>query len=133
MSTQSTAASASAAAPTAYDQILRVVFHIVAITEAITWAGLLWAMYMRYISDSPLDPVPFWGMAHGVAFIVFCAVVTVVAWHFRWRIWEWILALLLAVPPLTTIPLEVWCARTGRLKPGRERSERFIVILRKRK
>ncbi|NLS09131.1 DUF3817 domain-containing protein [Nesterenkonia sp. MY13] len=100
---------------------MRIAFHVVAITEAITWTGLLYGMWMRYIvgvSEAD-DPVPLWGMLHGIAFIVFCGVVVVAGWTFRWRIREYLIALAAAVPPLTTIPLEIWYSRTGKLKPSR--------------
>ena len=102
-----------------WQKFMRIAFHLVAILEAITWTGLLYAMYMRHIVGVPEaeDPVPFWGMVHGIAFVVFCGVVTIAWFTFRWRLWEWVVALGMAVPPLMTIPLEVWYSRTGRLKP----------------
>lgn len=122
MTTTETAAPAAPSttpAPTGWQKFMRVAFHVVAILEAFTWAGLLYAMWMRYIVEVPeaQDPVPFWGMLHGNAFIVFL-VVSVICWRtFRWRFWELMVAVLMAIPPLTTIPLELWYAKTGRLKP----------------
>ncbi|WP_223881098.1 DUF3817 domain-containing protein [Nesterenkonia ebinurensis] len=109
----------SARGSLSWQKFMRIAFHTVAIIEAITWTGLLYAMYMRYIAGVPEaeDPVPFWGMVHGVAFMVFCVVATAAWFTFRWRLWEWAVALAMAVPPLMTIPLEIWYSRTGKLKP----------------
>lgn len=111
-------------APTPWQTFMRVAFHTVAIIEAITWAGLLYAMYMRYIAGVPEedDPVPFWGMVHGIAFMVFCAVVTAAWLTFRWKVREWLIALFMAVPPLMTIPLEIWYHRTNKLKPAPQKA-----------
>lgn len=100
-----------------WQKLIRAAFHVVAITEAITWAGLLWGMHQRYIAEAAYDPVPLWGMLHGIMFVVFCAVVVVTSWTFRWKLWELAVALMAAVPPLFTIPLEVWYSRSGRVKP----------------
>ena len=102
-----------------WQRFMRIAFHVVAIVEAITWTGLLYGMWMRYIVGvgEEADPVPLWGMLHGIAFIVFCGVVVVAAWTFRWKIWEFLVAIVAAVPPLTTIPLEIWYSKTGRVKP----------------
>lgn len=100
-----------------WQKFMRIAFHVVAIIEAITWTGLLWGMWERYIAEAAYDPVPLWGMLHGIAFIVFCGVVVVAAWTFRWKIWEFLVAIVAAVPPLTTIPLEIWYSKTGRVKP----------------
>lgn len=106
--------------PLGWQKFMRIAFHTVAIIEAITWAGLLYAMYMRHIAGVPEaeDPVPFWGMVHGMMFVIFCAVVTVAWFTFRWRPREWAVAIGMSVPPLMTIPLEIWYSRTGKLKPG---------------
>lgn len=100
-----------------WQRFMRVAFHVVAIIEAITWTGLLYGMHQRYIAEAAYDPVPLWGMLHGIVFIVFCGVVVVSAWTFRWKVWELLVALAAAVPPLTTIPLEIWYSRTGKVKP----------------
>lgn len=113
--TRSETADTATVASTASHRVVKVLFHVVAIAEAITWAGLLWGMYMRYISDSSLDPVPFWGMLHGMVFIAYCVMAVVAAWRFRWRFWELLVAWVMAVPPFTTVVLEIWYSRTGRL------------------
>lgn len=102
-----------------WQTFMRIAFHVVAIIEAITWTGLLYGMWMRYVVGvgEEADPVPLWGMLHGVAFMVFCGVVVLAAWTFRWKIWEFLVALAAAVPPLGTIPLEIWYSKTGRVKP----------------
>jgi len=103
-------------AATPWQRGVRVAFHAIAIIEAITWAGLLWAMYARYVLDDD-GPMGFWGITHGNAFLAFVVIATVAARTFRWQAWEWFIAVAMAVPPLMTIPLEIWYSRTGRLEP----------------
>ncbi|GAA1818479.1 DUF3817 domain-containing protein [Nesterenkonia flava] len=116
---RTTAAARTPRGSLGWQKFIRVAFHVVAITEAITWAGLLYGMYQRYIAEAAHDPVPLWGMLHGIAFMVFCAVVVLAAWTYRWKLWEFAVAIGAAVPPLFTIPLEIWYSRTGKLKPRR--------------
>ncbi|MFC7501382.1 DUF3817 domain-containing protein, partial [Nocardioides sp. GCM10030258] len=57
--------------------------------------------------------VRIFGMAHGVVFIAY-GVVTLVVWvDRRWSAGRGLLALVAAVPPLATLPLEWWAIRKG--------------------
>lgn len=117
MSTTAPEATKAAPAEKSSHVAARVAFHVVAIIEAITWAGLLYAMFARYVLDDD-GPMAFWGIAHGIAFLVFCAVATIAWIRFRWKPWVWIVAIVMAIPPLMTIPLEIWYSKTGKLKPS---------------
>jgi len=90
-------------------------FAVVAIVEAITWAGLLVGMYLKHVADATDLGVTVFGRLHGAAFLVYVVVAAVAAVRLRWRPGTIVLAMIAAVPPLATVPLEIWMRRTGRL------------------
>ncbi len=88
--------------------------------EGLTWAGLLIGMYLKYVTGTADNGVWLFGRLHGAGFI-FYLLATLIAAHFlRWSWWVTTLALVAAVPPLVTLPLEVWYRRRGFLgkRPG---------------
>lgn len=88
-------------------------FRTVAIAEAITWTGLLIGMFLKYGPADNEAGVRIFGMLHGVVFIAY-VVVTLVVWvDRRWSAGRGLLALVAAVPPLATLPLEWWAIRNG--------------------
>lgn len=92
------------------------VFAVVALFEAFTWAGLLVGMYFKYHAAEPTSAgVALFGPVHGVAFMVYVVVTVLAAVKLRWPWWAAGLALLAAVPPLVTLPLEWWFKRRGLL------------------
>ncbi len=91
------------------------VFAAVAFFEAFTWAGLLVGMLLKYGTQTTDLGVWFFGRLHGVAFLLYLAV-SLFAWiRLRWPVWAVLIALLAAVPPLTTVPVEMWFRRRGLL------------------
>lgn len=98
------------------------VFSIVAFVEAGTWTGLLIGMFLKYVTRTTELGVQIFGMAHGIAFLVYLIVTITAAVILRWRWWIALLAVLAAIPPLVTIPLEIWLARRGDLAPRRTRT-----------
>lgn len=88
-------------------------FRTVAIAEAVTWTGLLIGMFLKY---GPVDNeigVKIFGPLHGVVFVAY-VVTTVVVWvDRRWTLGRGALALVAAVPPLATLPLEWWAIRNN--------------------
>jgi len=91
------------------------VFSAVAVIEAITWAGLLVGMFLKYVTETTEFGVFLFGRLHGAAFMIYLVVAIVAAIVLRWRWWVAVLAILAAVPPLVTVVLEIWLHRTGRL------------------
>lgn len=88
-------------------------FRTVAIAEAITWTGLLIGMFLKYGPAENETGVRIFGMLHGVVFVAY-GVITVVVWiDRRWSFGRGALALLAAIPPLATLPLEWWAIRHG--------------------
>ncbi len=91
-------------------------FVVVAIIEAFTWTGLLLGMLLEHVLDVTEWGVTIFGPLHGTAFLIYVIVAVAAAVKFRWSLGVCALAGLAAVPPLTTIPLERWMRRTGRLE-----------------
>ncbi len=88
-------------------------FRAVAIAEAITWTGLLVGMFLKYVTETTELGVRVFGMLHGVVFVAY-VVTTVVVWvDRRWSAGRGLLALVAAIPPLATLPLEWWAVRHG--------------------
>ncbi|PWH07610.1 DUF3817 domain-containing protein [Brachybacterium endophyticum] len=96
------------------------VFAIVAFAEAVTWAGLLVGMVLKYGPVGTEAGVWLFGRLHGGVFVAYVAVALVAAVRLRWRWWVALLALACSVPPLVTVPLEIWLRRTGRLDRRRD-------------
>lgn len=98
----------------------RSVFRVVAVAEALSWAGLLIAMFFKWVVAA--DPhtgaeggVPIMGPIHGGVFVLF-VLTSLVAWRvFRWRLGTAVLALASAVPPFATIWFERRVDRQGLL------------------
>ena len=93
------------------------VFATIAFIEAGTWAGLLIGMFLKYVTKTTEVGVSIFGMLHGIAFVVYLVAAIGAAIILRWRWWVALLAILAAIPPLATIPLERWLARRGDLAP----------------
>ena len=93
------------------------VFAVIAFVEAATWTGLLIGMYLKYIPATTEAGVQLFGSLHGYTFIVYVIVTITASVMLHWRWGTILLALLAAIPPLATIPLEIWMRRTGRLTP----------------
>ncbi|MGV8943683.1 DUF3817 domain-containing protein [Thermomonas sp.] len=90
-------------------------FAAAAIIEGITWTGLLIGMWIKYGLDGSHLGVWLFGRLHGAAFIFYLVATFLVGARLRWPGWALLLALLAAIPPLVTIPLEMWFRRSGRL------------------
>lgn len=91
------------------------VFSVVALIEAMTWAGLLVGMWLKYGNGTTDMGVWLFGRLHGVAFLVYLVVSIVTAWRLNWPFWATLLAIFAAIPPLLTLPLEIWYRRRGLL------------------
>jgi integral membrane protein len=87
------------------------IFRICAITEAITWLGLLFSMYEKYIADTHSSLIHIMGSLHGYAFLAYVLVVFLVRSEYGWSNRMTLLALASSVPPLATVPFERWAYR----------------------
>lgn len=89
-------------------------FAVAAFAEGLTWAGLLIGMALKY-TDLTTAGVWLFGRLHGLAFVFYVVATVLAGVRLRWPIWVFGLALLAAVPPLVTVPLEIWFRRRGLL------------------
>ncbi|PZR51522.1 hypothetical protein DNL40_16010 [Xylanimonas oleitrophica] len=90
-------------------------YAVVAFAEAASWAGLLVGMFLKYVTQTTEVGVQVFGAIHGALFIVYVAVTIFAAVRLRWSWKVALVALAASVPPLTTVPMEMWLRRTGRL------------------
>ena len=88
--------------------------RVLAIAEAITWTLLISALIARAVG-APGIVVTIAGSIHGFVFLSYAATAILVAFNQRWSIGVGILAVVSAIVPFATIPMEIWLHRTGRL------------------
>ena len=86
------------------------VFRVVAIAEACSWAGLLIGMLFKYVVV--FDDI---GPIHGALFVAYVVVTLVVARRFGWRLPVTLIALVASIPPLATLWFERRARRRGLL------------------
>lgn len=98
----------------------RTAFRTVAIAEAISWAGLLIAMFFKWVVAA--DPhtgaeggVPIMGPIHGGIFIAYVILCLVARRSFGWSNKTTLLALAASIPPFFTYVFEVVADRRGLL------------------
>ncbi|WP_350351685.1 DUF3817 domain-containing protein [Microbacterium sp. A8/3-1] len=96
-------------------------FSFVALGEAVTWAGLLIGMFLKYVTDTTDLGVFIFGRLHGGMFLVYFVVAVYAAVKLQWPWWVSVLAILAAVPPLVTLPLEVALRRHNLLHARNDR------------
>lgn len=89
------------------------VFRRVAIAEAITWALLLFGMFLKYGPADTQVGVRVFGMLHGVVFIAYVVTTALVWVDQRWSWRRGLLALVAAVPPFATYAVELVAVRRG--------------------
>lgn len=99
-------------------------FSLIALLEGLTWAGLLIGMFFKYVTKTTELGVSLFGPLHGFVFISYVVVTVMAAVRLRWPLWATVLAILAAVPPLVTIPLEIWFKRRGLLAAPAARETR---------
>lgn len=90
-------------------------FAVAAFLEGVTWAGLLIGMAFKYGATGNDLGVKVFGPLHGGAFLFYVVVTALSALRLRWPWWATLLAVIAAVPPLVTVPLEMWFRRMGLL------------------
>lgn len=96
----------------------RILFRTVAVAEALTWAFLLLAMFLKYVTQTTEALIPPAGGIHGFVFLVFVVVLVFVWVNQRWSLKTGILGLVSAVVPLVTIPFDRSLERRGLLDGG---------------
>lgn len=89
-------------------------FRVVAIAEAITWTLLITGLVLRATTGWALG-VTIGGGIHGFVFLAYAATALLVGIDRRWSPGTVVLAVVAAVVPYATIPVEVGLSRRGRL------------------
>ncbi|MDV3127946.1 DUF3817 domain-containing protein [Mycobacterium sp. 21AC1] len=91
-------------------------FRLIALAEAVSWAGLLVGMYFKYLGSPRTEVgVKVFGPIHGGVFIAFVVAAVLVGIAFKWGIGTWVLALLASIVPLGSVIFLMWADRTGRM------------------
>jgi RND superfamily putative drug exporter len=90
-------------------------FKVVAVAEALSWAGLLVGMYLKHVAGTTEAGVHLFGPVHGGVFLAYVGLALLLARTLRWTPWVALLALVCSIPPFATAVFEVWASRTGRL------------------
>jgi integral membrane protein len=91
------------------------VFRAAAIAEALSWAGLLAGMFLKYVTETTELGVKVFGPIHGVVFIAFCLVTVLVAVNQGWSRGRTLLGLASSIPPFATVPFDAYAERRGLL------------------
>lgn len=97
---------------------VRTWFRVIAVVEAVTWAGLLVGMAFKYVLADNEIGVQVMGPLHGAAFVAFVLVTLVAARTFGWTVRLLLVGLASSVPPLGSLAFERWTVRHGRLDPS---------------
>ena len=97
----------------------RQLFRAVAFAEALSWAGLLVGMAIKYLGSGDTTGVRIFGALHGGVFIAYVLVSLVAARTFRWSLITTLLALAASLPPFFTFLFEMIADRKGLLHSTR--------------
>ena len=92
-------------------------YRVLAIAEAITWTLLISALIARAVG-APGIVVTIAGGIHGFVFLSYGATAVLVALNQRWSVGVGVAAVVSAIVPYATIPMEIWLHRTRRLLGG---------------
>ncbi|MGH3358907.1 MAG: DUF3817 domain-containing protein [Nocardioidaceae bacterium] len=114
---------ATSTVPTSTDRVVAW-FRVIAIAEAISWAGLLIGMLFKYVLSGNETGVHVFGPVHGVIFMAYVVVTCFAARRLRWTLGVLALGLVASIPPFATYAFEVWARRTGRLHTADEAAQR---------
>lgn len=81
--------------------------------EGVTWALLLFGMFLKYVPETTELGVRIFGMLHGVVFISYCLVAVLVAIDSKWSLGRLALSLVAAVIPFLTVWVSFRAQRQG--------------------
>lgn len=90
-------------------------FRVLAIAEAITWTLLIAGLVLRAVAGLDIA-VTIGGGIHGFVFLCYGATAVLVAINQRWSLGVGAIAVVSAIVPYATIPVDLWLTRSGRLE-----------------
>lgn len=93
----------------------RLLFRSVAIAEAITWALLIAGMFLKYVLEVGELGVQIGGFLHGLVFIAFGLTAGFVGVNQHWGPRLTAIAMVTAIVPFVTIPLDRGLEKNGLL------------------
>ena len=96
----------------------RLLYRMVAIAETVTWTLLILGLVLKYVTGTTDLGVTIAGPIHGFAFLAYAATAALVGVNQRWPLWLGGVALVAAVIPFATIPLERALERCAMLTGG---------------
>ncbi|MDJ0339639.1 DUF3817 domain-containing protein [Cryobacterium sp. PH31-O1] len=96
----------------------RLLFRSVAIAEAITWALLIAGMVMKYVLEVGELGVQIGGFVHGLVFIAFGITALLVGVNQHWSVRLTLIAMVTAIIPFGTVPLDRRLEKNGLLDGG---------------
>ena len=73
-------------------------------------------MFLKYGLETTELGVWLFGRLHGFAFLAYFLIAIVTGIRLKWPWWASLLAVLAAIPPLVTYPLELWFRKMGLLE-----------------
>ncbi len=92
-------------------------FRAVAHVEALSWAGLLIGMLLKYVITSQHalgeDLVSWFGRIHGLLVLVYVVLAYNVGGQLGWSLRDRSLSLIAAVPPFATVVFDRWALGRG--------------------
>jgi integral membrane protein len=89
-------------------------FRLVAILEAISWAGLLTAMFFKYALHNEAAMMTM-GMIHGTVFVAYVVLTLLASRPLAWNLKVLAVALVASIPPFGSVVFERWAAAHGQL------------------
>lgn len=89
-------------------------FRTFAIAEAISWTLLIGGLILRATIGWDAA-VSVGGGIHGFVFLAYAATAVLVAKNQRWDAGPTVIAIVSAIVPYATVPVELWLHRSGRL------------------
>ena len=90
-------------------------YTVVATAEMVTWTGLIIAMIARYGFGYEGGLFFVAGLSHGIIFITYWVTSVTIGINLRWGFGTIIVALLAAIPPWLTLPVDRWLLKKGKL------------------
>ncbi|MGO4250316.1 DUF3817 domain-containing protein [Paenarthrobacter sp. RAF54_2] len=96
----------------------RTLFRTVAFAEAVTWTLLLIGLFLKYVTHTTEVGVSIAGGIHGFVFLCYAATAAFTWINQKWPARTGLLAIVSAVIPYVTIPVEKSLDRRGLLAGG---------------
>jgi integral membrane protein len=82
----------------------------------LTWAGLVAAMISRYGFGNEVQWFFVAGLSHGIVFLAYALTALVIGINLRWGFGLTLVAVMVAIVPFATVPLDRWLLRKNKLK-----------------